>query len=187
MDILPGYNVRKAAQVVAFFVLKADGAINVLKLSKLIYLAEREFMERYDAPMFYDRLVSMDHGPVTSISLNLINGFLEHEDWARFVAGRSNYDVGLASPSLTPEALDELSPADLEVLQSLWDRFGDFSKYRLRDYTHDACKEWENPHGSSTPIPHERVFKFLNKENSEELAENIERYRATAALFEQAE
>lgn len=182
--MLPGYNVRKAAQAVAFFALSEGADINVLKLSKLLYLAEREFMERFDAPMFYDRLVSMDHGPVTSISLNLINGCLENEEWSKFVADRSNYSVGIASKSLTFDDLDELSKADIKILSWLWEQFGRYDKYALRDYTHEHCKEWENPHGSSTPIPHERVFKFLNKKDGDRLSEEIEKHRDICRMFE---
>ena len=184
--MLAGYNVRKAAQVVAFFALKEGGQINVLKLSKLLYLAEREFMARYDAPMFYDRLVSMDHGPVTSVSLNLINGCLEADEWSKYVSGRSNFNVGLANSALTIEDLDEFSRADLIVLNDLWEEFGKLNKYTLRDYTHEICKEWENPHGSSTPIPHERVFKFLNKKDCDALSSEIEKHRIICSLFEQA-
>ncbi len=68
------YNARKAAQVAAFFALSEGGKINVLKLVKLIYLADRSAMEAFEAPILNDKFVSMDHGPVNSITLNLING-----------------------------------------------------------------------------------------------------------------
>jgi hypothetical protein len=54
--LLPGYDVGKAAQAAAYFALKSGSSINVLKLCKLLYLAEREFMARYDTPMFYESL-----------------------------------------------------------------------------------------------------------------------------------
>jgi Protein of unknown function (DUF4065) len=61
------FNVKKAAQVAAFFALKQGGQIHVLKLTKLVYLSDREFMDRYDIPITGDKLVSMDHGPVNSV------------------------------------------------------------------------------------------------------------------------
>jgi hypothetical protein len=36
--MLPGFDLDKAAQATTFFALKSGGAINVLKLSKLLYL-----------------------------------------------------------------------------------------------------------------------------------------------------
>src|SRR5258706_12187035 len=104
----PTFNTRKAAQVVAYFAVKQGGNIDVLKVAKLLYLADRHFMDKYDVPILHDRMVSMDHGPVTSTTLNLINGmFGDLPEWREFVAGRAGYRVG-AARKVTPEALDEL-------------------------------------------------------------------------------
>lgn len=157
------FNERKAAQVAAYFALRENGQINVLKLVKLIYLADRLFMEKFDATMLNDSLVSMPHGPVNSMTLNHINGLIASEDWSAFVAGRAGYNIGVANAELTVEQLDELSRAELRVLDETWAKFGNMTKFQLRDYTHSHCPEWEDPHGSSEPIPYARVFKFLGK------------------------
>src|SRR6266480_1606796 len=47
----PWFNVRKAAQMAAFFAKQEGGTINVLKLVKLVYLANRAAMEKYDFPL----------------------------------------------------------------------------------------------------------------------------------------
>jgi uncharacterized phage-associated protein len=181
LQLIPGYDVRKAAHVSAFFALKQGGAINVLKLSKLLYLAERDFIERYDAPMFYDDLASLPDGPVTSITLNLINGDLEHEEWSKIVGPRSGYNIP-AQQNVTFKHLDELSRADLAILDSLWERFGSWDRYKLRDWTHDPknIPEWKNPMGSSLPIHHEELFGFLKKERVAVLVEDIKERRAIA-------
>ena len=72
-----------------------------------------------------------------------------------------------------------------EILRDLWALFGSMNGFALRDYTHTDCPEWENPHGSSVAIPHERVFKFLGKENIDELVGDIEAVRRIASAFEQ--
>ena len=182
--MLPGYDVRKAAQVAAFFALKQGGSINVLKLSKLMYLAEREFMARFDAPMFYDNLASLPDGPVASVTLNLINGDAEHPAWSDIIAGREGYDVKPVK-GLTLGSLDELSRADLGVLNDLWARFGHLDRYALRDWTHkrENVPEWVDPDGSSLPIKHVDVFKHLKKERADALAEDIEERRALSRRF----
>lgn len=173
-----GYSPRKAAQVAAFFALQAGGAINVLKLAKLLYLSDREHLARYDLPILFDKFVSMDHGPVTSITLNYISGCEEdRDDWSSFVSDRAGYDVGVASDDLKVEDLDELSDAEIDTLQAVWEKFGGMGKYEIRDWTHDHCGEWEDPHGSSSPIPYERVLKFLGKEHSAEIDRHIEAVR----------
>jgi uncharacterized phage-associated protein len=180
---LRGYSVKKAAQVVAFFAYRAGGEINILRVSKLIYLSDREFLSQYDVPILYDRLVSMPHGPVTSVTLNYINGLFEDSvDWDVYLAGRAGHFIGLARREMTIDDLDQLSRAEIEVLERVWSRHKHRTPYELRDYTHEHCLEWEDPHGSSLPIPYERVFKFLNKHNSEELAGAIEEDRALLSV-----
>lgn len=176
---IPGYNVRKAAQVTAFFTKKQGGTIEVLKLAKLLYLADREFMSLYDFPILFDYLVSMPHGPVTSMTLNYINGMEENRDhWNDFVVGRERNTVGLVRQDISFDELDELSDAEAHVLDTVWDKFGHMSAWDIRNYTHKHCPEWEDPQGSSSPIPYERVLKFLGKEDSTEIANEIDSLRS---------
>lgn len=174
-----GYRTRKAAQVAAFFAIKQGGAINVLKLAKLLYLGDREHLFRYDMPILFDQFVSMDHGPVTSTTLNFVNGYLEDgANWDTFISDRAGYNVGVVSGDLTIADLDELSDAEIGTLEHVWGQFGRMDRFTLRDWTHDNCSEWEDPKGSSSSIPYERVLKFLGKDHSAEIAEEIESLRA---------
>jgi uncharacterized phage-associated protein len=180
----PWFNVRKAAQVAAFFAKQEGGSINVLKVVKLIYLANRRAMDKLDFPLLNDNLVSMDHGPVNSLTYDYINGSqLDRDKWEEFVTDRSAYSIGLVKPSLTIDDLDELSAVEIEILIDTWKEFGHFDKWRIRDYAHDHCPEWEDPDGSSQPIPYERVFKFLSKQDSEFLARRILDQRRVDEVF----
>lgn len=174
---LAGYDIPKAAQAVAYFALKSGGSINVLKLSKLMYLAERESMKRYDSPMFYDHLVSMQDGPVASISLNFINGHNEDAIWSKFVLPRSGFDISTVK-DLSMDMLDNLSAADIEIFDDLWNQFGALDRYKLRDWTHkkENIPEWEDPNGSSIPIKHKDIFIYLNKDGAS-LERDVEEYR----------
>lgn len=178
------FNVRKAAQVSAFFALKQGGQIHVLKLVKLIYLSDRNFMRRYDVPIIGDKLVSMDHGPVNSLTLNYVNGTAESADWDAFMADRAGHMVALSNDELTDDMLDELSDAEMRVLEETWNEFGHMDRFEIRDYTHRHCPEWDDPHGSSTPLRYAHVFKFLGKANSAELEDRVIAERRIAAYFE---
>jgi uncharacterized phage-associated protein len=180
----PWFNVRKAAQVAAFFAKQEGGNINVLKLVKLIYLANRKAMEKLDFPLLNDNLVSMDHGPVVSLTYDYINGSqLDRDGWEEFVTDRSGYAVGLVKADLSIDDLDELSEIEIEILTETWKSFGHFDKWKMRDYTHDNCPEWEDPDGSSQPIPYARVFKFLSKQETDFLVRRILDQRRTDELF----
>lgn len=172
---IPGYNVRKAAQIVAFFALKEERDISVLKLAKLMYLANRKFLEDYDLPILFDKTVSMPHGPVLSNTKNYVDGYEPGgESWAEFVASREGNTVGVTNEDVAVENFDELSRADLKVLNKTWDEFGHMSEFDLRTYTHDHCLEWEDPNGSSVRIPYERILKVLGKKNVDEITKQID-------------
>lgn len=184
--LIDGYDVATAAQVAAYFALKSGGRINVLKLSKLLYLAEREHMSCYDEPMFYDKLSSLPDGPVVSITLNLINGNLDDETWSRFIAARIGHEVVVAD-GVYRASLDHLSETEIEILDDLWGRFGKWDRYALRDWTHvkDNIPEWADPSGSSLPINHVTVFTGLGKAEPEMLAGHVSQRRGISKAFSQ--
>ncbi len=166
-----GFNARKAGQVAAYFVIREGGRLNVVKLIKLIYLANRHFMSVYDEPMLFDGAVSMRLGPVNSRSYECVNS--GGAGWDDFIAGRDNHNVDLARANINDQDFDELSEADHEVLESIWGEFGHMTQWALVKYTHDNCPEWEDPGDSSAPIPYSRILKFLDKPNANELANDI--------------
>jgi hypothetical protein len=154
-----------------------------------VYLAERESMRLYDEPMFYDRLSSMPDGPVASVTLNFMNGENVDNRWSLFVGPRSGFDIPLARREITLDDLDHLSPANVEILSGLWDRFGDYDQFRLRDWTLNPSNipEWKDPSGSSIPITHSEVFKKLNKTNPADLERDVEEYRALSKILVSSE
>lgn len=179
------FNARKAAQIAAFFSNKQGENIPVLKLIKLIYLADRENMQICGYPILNDRLVSMPHGPVNSITYNYVNGDVEDlAEWEKYITPRLAYSVG-ATRVFVRDELDELSESELATLEKVWDRFGLFTKWQLRDWTHENCPEWEDPHGGADPIPHERVLRFLQVANADELADDVREDRHIEELFAQ--
>ncbi len=158
----------KAAQAAAFFLFCAGGAMEmaVLKLMKLLYLAERRSFELYSEPIIGDRLVSMPHGPVLSLTFNHMNGQLESKPggWAAWIGGRNDYMLGLAKGrqiSSPEQDLLALSEVDLEIREEIWRDFGAMSAFQIRDYTHQHCPEWRDPNGSMIPMTFGDLFQAL--------------------------
>ena len=59
-----GFEHTKAAHVAAFLLLRAGVPVTKLKLIKLVYIAEREFLRQYGRSMTLDTFCSLPHGPV---------------------------------------------------------------------------------------------------------------------------
>lgn len=158
------FNEQKTAQIAAWFLSQQHGSMPHLKLIKLMYLAERESMARHGFTMAGDHFVAMPHGPVLSLTLNHVNDAITSapDGWDSWISDKANHTVGLVR-EVTRDVLDELSDADLAVLEATWKKFGWMTKYQIRDFTHDPknCPEWEDPEGSSIPITYEAVFKAL--------------------------
>lgn len=175
---------RKAGQVAAFFVQAGGGHMDVIKLVKLIYLSDREFMDRHGLPITFDRLVSMPHGPVNSGTYECIQGAVACNGWEEWISARKDHVVALRKPALR-EALDDLSDAEIDALRAVWTRFGHMGKWEIRDWTHENCAEWQDPDGSSYPIAYASVFLALGKDEAmaAEMAANIESHRYIDKLF----
>jgi len=180
------FNTRKAAQVAAFFCEKQGGDIPVLKLVKLIYLADRHFMSECGFPITNDQHVSMQHGPVNSITYDLIGGGVEVGDWSDLISDREGHVVGLAR-DLTDDDKDELSDAELDALEAVWNDFGSMTKYAIRDWTHKNCTEWEDTNGSSIPIPLERTLRFLDVDEAEKFSQRQAVYREFRSAINELE
>jgi uncharacterized phage-associated protein len=181
------FDERRAAQAAAFLLFMAGGCLSVLKLMKLLYLAERRAFLLHGEPITGDRLVSMPHGPVLSMTYERMCGIGTREEggWSDWVAGREGNMLSLRDPSMIrspAQDLLRLSESDLKVLQATWDEFGHMGDWALRDYTHSgACPEWQDPEGSSQPISYQTLFRHLGY--SQDVAEALqERLSGQAAL-----
>lgn len=142
------FNDRRIAHIAAYFAKKEGGRIAVLKLIKLMYLADRESLRKYGDPMTFDYMFSLPEGPILSRALDYMNGQEKSSPggWDDWMSARYNDDVALKH-DFRREHLDELSEADLEILEEIWRRVGHMNKWELRDYTHLNCPEWKEPPG----------------------------------------
>ena len=158
-----------------------------LKLMKLLYLAERESLRLYGMPMTGDKLVSMDHGPVLSKTLDLIRDMAidaAEDGWNLWIMQKSVHDLQLKGPVLDDD-LDELSKADIDVLESVWQEFGHLDRWAVRDFTH-TLKEWVDPDGTSLPIRYKDVFVACGYDEKQamELSDHINDEKALDRIFE---
>lgn len=175
------YTARKAAQMAAFFTQKQGGSINVLKLTKLLYLADRESIAQYGLPISFDHPVSMPMGPVLTRIRDLTEGGCARSDqaqWDEWISDKSQHLVSLTR-TFDLGDLDELSEADIDVLETVWRNFGHMDRYTLRTYTHEHLPEWEDPKGSMIPMSEERRLTAIlgDPEEAAVLAEEIEAMR----------
>jgi uncharacterized phage-associated protein len=165
MGMVQKFNQEKATAAAAFLLKLRGGRMSFLKLIKLLYLADRLALDRWGFNITTDRYVSMDHGPVVSNIYDLITQEAEQKSfWSRFISPPlGDWEVQLKSEDF-PE--NQLSRAEEKLLQEIFGTYGTWSRWKLRDFTHDL-PEWQNPHGSSIPIQISEILKAQGESEEE--------------------
>lgn len=178
------FSEEKATQVAARLLKLRGGTMSHLKLIKLLYLAERESLVRFGAPLTHDRYVSMPHGPVLSATLDRIN---EHEIyeggyWDSHITPKHDNEVSLRDRDAIPNEL--LSPAEEALLDEIFERYGHLGRWDLVKFTH-TLPEWTDPKGSSLPIRPADILlaEGYTEEDIAEMRSNWDEVAYAASLF----
>jgi uncharacterized phage-associated protein len=106
------------------------------------------------------------------------------DGWEKWISDKENHELFLRQP-LDASVLDELAPAEIGVLQAVWNKFGAMGKWEIRDWTHQHCAEWKDPKGSSLPIQYEALARAVGFDDSaaKELASQIQAEQEIDSLF----
>ncbi len=75
------FTASKAAQMAAVFVQRHGNTINLLKLMKLLYFADRESIAKYGFPISYDHIVSMVRSRRSHPRLDFVRGARSSKGW----------------------------------------------------------------------------------------------------------
>ena len=167
------FDEEKAAQAAAYLIRLHGGPIHSMALLTLLYLADRRALAEIGEPITGDCMASMPHGPVLGGVHDLIHLAAPPSGgivWRCWIDNRVEHETAVRGE---PPA-DRLSRYNTGTLDAVYAEFGAMDWRALRKFTH-GLPEWEDPHGSSRPIPPERILEAEGKTPAE-----IERYRAEA-------
>ncbi|MEY9131854.1 putative phage-associated protein [Bradyrhizobium diazoefficiens] len=134
-----------------------DGGISNLKLQKLCYYAQGLCTAMRGVPLFNERVVAWDHGPVVAA--------LYHE-----------YKPFGANPIPAPANFDKskIDKADRAALDDIIEYFGQYSAWKLRNMTHEEAP-WANAYkkASGSEIPLQSMVEFFRPQLDDEYVKNI--------------
>jgi uncharacterized phage-associated protein len=154
------FDTNKALQAVLWLLCRNNGAMNKLKLVKLVFLADRAHLVKYGRPIVGGNYFAMDHGPVSSELLNTLNA-------AKTTHSKAPIQAGPAHMIKAAESPDEryLSESDLTTLDDIYRKFGHLDGFTLRDLTHKlkAYKKNTPQKGSRHRLPYEDFFEDYPK------------------------
>ncbi|WP_165793736.1 Panacea domain-containing protein [Hyphococcus luteus] len=178
-----GFDNEKAAQIAAYFCQKAGAeGLEKLKLIKLIYLAERLYLERYGMLMNLDEFYSLPHGPIASSALNGINGEIDHPAWKQIAVSEDDDRTVKLAGEIDP---DHLSKADVAVLEEVWNKFKHLTASEIRNYTHKNCPEYTELEQGRLPITVKDMLTAVGAADAQSLSDEIESFRKAIARLPQ--
>ncbi|HET7233941.1 MAG TPA: type II toxin-antitoxin system antitoxin SocA domain-containing protein [Longimicrobium sp.] len=117
-----------ARSVARYFLAKVDedagDSISNLKLQKLVYYAQAYHLAMYGEPLIPERVEAWEHGPVVP---DLYRSYKQHG--AEPIPAPDDFDAG------------EYDPRTRDLLDEIFEVFGQYSAAKLRNLTH-AERPW---------------------------------------------
>ncbi|MBU2572913.1 MAG: SocA family protein [Elusimicrobia bacterium] len=158
-------NEVKATQVVARLITKSGEKLNYLLLMKILYTIDRVALVNWGLPVCGGSYCSLPKGPAISEVYDLVKSskHLNRSGYWTTHLITKNFDLSVRKPP----GVGELSPAEIELVDTVHVMLAHRDKWDVVQWTHDEFKEWEDPKGSSNPIPVEKILRVLGKSESE--------------------
>ena len=182
----------KTSQLAAAFILRNGRPIGVLRLMKLMYLADREAMRRFVFPITFDGIYAMQQGMMLSKTFDLMKrepGTTTNGEWDRLISPPQASRGLNVRQHVTEGDLDSLSRNDLEVIDQVWRQYGGMNIDELVHEVHHGLEEWtehwqvEHRKTSAVPVPYESLCETLrgmSKEDACDAAREIAYFRRIA-------
>ena len=151
---------------------------------KMLYLADKESMFKWEEPITGDSIASLQYGPVLSTVYDLTKGDCPtlREYWQTYI---SNADCEANRISLKADpGVRDLSKAEITILDSVFERFKGFSFADMKSHIH-SLPEYEEVGGGSKDMPVEHLLR-TNGKSTEEIEEAEKRHiqmRVAEMLF----
>jgi uncharacterized phage-associated protein len=140
--------------------------MNYMLLTKLLYLLDRRALSLWGRPVTGDDYFSMKYGPVLSEVLDLITDMPDPTGagyWAKHISEPAHYVVELAADP----GDDELSEAEEEVIEAIFEKFGAYHQFDLAAHLHQMLEGWQTVEHGRIPITYGDILRAIKKSPEE--------------------
>lgn len=134
-------NIRKIVTILNYLSLRVN-YLTKLKVSKLLYIADKEHFIRCGRFITNDRYVKMKNGPVPTRILNIINEpdiYIAEPSNRRYLKHNISFSKDnkrIIKSNRRPD-LNELSNSEIQVLDKIIKKYGKLHISKLVDITHN--------------------------------------------------
>lgn len=148
-----GINMYSALQIAKWFLaenrmrmMEGDSEyLTHLKLQKLLYYAQGCYLALKDKPLFCEDILAWQHGPVVNEVYNVYK-----ENGAKPIVFEDDYNI------------HEIDDETQAVLKEVFDVFGQYSAWKLREMTHSETPWKTTP--QSEVINVDKIQKYFKEE-----------------------
>lgn len=139
-------------KAVVLYILKAfPEGVDYIHLFKIMYFAQQNQLKEYGLPIVYDTFVARKHGPIPTLTYKVLRGIegkvelsaKELKDFAdslNVLTSQDGHQLIVASKNADCD-MDELSVADVKMLDKWIGKCKDVASFDLSDMSHD--KAWK--------------------------------------------
>ena len=172
------FDERKATAAASVFLKAHGGTMQHLRLMKLMYIADRRSIQRWNEPIAGGKYCSMKLGTVPGTVYDIVKE--GGKVWSKHVRRLGANSVELIGTVQT----GSLSKEEVGLLQDVSAEFEKVKTFALCELTHDFG-EYEETERTSRPIAAEKLMRVLGKTNEEieEAAADAARRLRAAQLF----
>jgi uncharacterized phage-associated protein len=178
-------DVDKIIAAIAFVIREAETqglSVSQYDIVKTIFLADKRHLNEYERPVVFDNYTAMVHGPVPSLTYDLLKGntfalrkhHLKSVLWQKRAAPEMEERAfAFDGAELSDDVDDVLSESDAEALSAALTTIKSLTFGQIRRLTHDdsAYKEaWDYQPNSNTAISYGLIFDEPDYERAEILS-----------------
>ncbi len=140
-------------KAVVLYILKAfPEGVDYIHLFKVMYFAQQNQLKEYGLPIVYDTFVARKHGPVPALTYKVLRGvegkveisspeLKNFADSLKITFSEDGHQIILASNHAECD-MDELSVADVKMLDKWIEKCKDVDSFDLSDKSHED-KAWK--------------------------------------------
>ncbi|MBV9140098.1 MAG: SocA family protein [Pseudonocardiales bacterium] len=127
-----------------------DADLSNLKLQKLLYYAQGHHLARTGKPLFRETIEAWSHGPVVPEVYRAFKDF-------------GSSDIRL--PDSDTFMWDQIDAEATDLLILIWNTYGEFAAWRLRNMAHDEAPWKANfkPREKNLEIPQQDMLNFFQQ------------------------
>lgn len=141
------FNNDKVLHSICYILKNNNNKINLLKLMKLLYLADRNSIKKTLQSISGDNFISMKYGPVLSNTLNILYS-LKDSDWGEYLRLEKNTSYYLDVVLIKDCSLKKLNAFEINILEEIDKEFKNYNEWEIVDYTHKNIAEWKETKNS---------------------------------------